>query len=320
MQALMDSLQDTIIIPYYKTDPLLLITPTLSDISAVTVLFLCFATRAFRDPLQIMVIMINFVDVLLYSARISVALIPPASTLHCKILHTFTTFGTQSTVLWGAFFGHGLHMVIKNDLKYSIRYCLKYYILFATIFPLFMSIGVTMFANYVQYSDNFGCYHEIQQGSLDYVSLCCRIFPMSLAVFLSIYWYSKTIFKVRAAIEREYGDATGIKMLAIFPAILLLCWVPSGVTTVMQALGMKVADSIHFAVWSLAHLQGFFNALTYGGGVKNVAKKFFMVVCRCDCRDVQALKGSTLGESVYSKAKNSSVFMPRTISDNEVLV
>lgn len=86
--------------------------PIASSIATGLVVIGCCMSKAYKDPLGAMVMMINATDFLYV---ISKATFSAKSDITCQIFNYFCLFGLISSVIWSALFGHACYALIRNQ-------------------------------------------------------------------------------------------------------------------------------------------------------------------------------------------------------------
>lgn len=217
------------------------------------------------------------------------------SVLMCEWLEAIEFFGRNSNFLWSMCFAHASYTVItKLDIKH-IQTNLKYYTLLSIILPLLLSI-IQPFTDYVSYAhDMRTCVHEVTVGEIDVLYILFGDLPLVTISGLSIYFYINCLLGVRDYFTEHKSTKTYTLML--YPAIMLLCWLPSAVINVLMVFGARPGP-INTILWleCLPLLQGFFDALAYG-----VSRQVVRRACRMEC-----LRKKQVRESFISQSESES--------------
>ena len=266
-------------IRFFERRPEYLITPALSAFATLIAILNCLFTKLYNDPLQKMVLFINLADFLYCATYLSSIFITTYTDTYCRITFPVYVFGNQSAMIWAAMFGHGLYTYIKTRKIEKLSSNLKYYMFFAVLLPLLFAASISAFTDY-QKSDpqRHACVHKIE-GEPDYSSLFILFLPLYLYFLLNLIFYAVAIKKLRGLLKEE--NQGGVLILAMYPAVLILCYVPCGVGYLYSFFGGKVSTPVRNWLYSVAQLQGFFDAIVYGGGITNVCKKFKRMICIC---------------------------------------
>lgn len=268
-------------VPFYPNDTYTMICTTVSLISAVLVLIMILVTKINREPVGSMVTSILLVDIVYCSAKAIDFLTPShkKTNFECQVVEIFAHFGVTASFFWSAFFGHALLLISKTHNIDSVSNVLKYYIgistgtgvLFAAVTPLFDF--VTLYDNGI---DEAYCSHKIQAGRVDWSYIILADVPLVVCCLFSIYWYVRTWSLIKNWITG--GNAKVMLILTLFPAILLICWIPALILNTITIFGGQPHQSIFVLVQAIGNLQGFFDALAYGGSRKAIRD---LLCCKC---------------------------------------
>ena len=265
------------------------ISPMLS-ITANAIVALSFVfTKKSTNPLFGMVLAVNLMDILFCSPRVLSMVIPPSSTMYCHVFQMVVQFGMQSSMLCSAFFGHAF-WIFSQDYKFDrVRQMRKYYFIICTAVPL--SIAILAFAfPYLEY-DSGGCTLFITRREI-FENIRFILFfltPIVASVTLSIIFYFMAAKNLRRFMK-DY-DANNLLTLIIYPAIVIVCWMPICITNFFVIAG-KTPNKYHvLSIQFIAHLQGLFEAIVYSQS-KYWLRTLWNYVCCC-CRVNTQEKGES---------------------------
>lgn len=270
-------MSESVEVIYFPTQFTLMICPLISTLSTFIVLVACFISKNYKNPLGPMIIGINIADFLFCVAKVVVWLNPMKTDLFCKILQAISTLGLTASMVWGALFGHALQAVVKAKKADIVRRYLVYYLIFSITVPLAMALS-TLTTNYVEYSSTADtCVHTVKVGGYDYLYTIYAGIPVLLSCILSAVWYVIAAQEIRKTWDQS--STLDLLFLVVYPAILLICWMPNVVVNICIALGASVSPTVVTVCQGFCQLQGFFDALVYGKS-RNVIQKLRMLVCR----------------------------------------
>ena len=291
---------------FFRTEPQFLVIPAISAVATLIAVLNSLFTKVYKDPLQKMVLMINLADFLYCTARLSTGLAPPHSLLHCRSVLAVYVFGYQSGIVWGAMFGHGLYTYIKTRKVEQLSSNLKYYMLSATLLPMLISLTISTIANFLNYDTGLDkCVHLVQPGQKDFETIFFIFVPLALTFLLNVVFYSGAIKQLRQMMKRE--NQKGIFILAVYPAILILCFGPFVIGFFLKFFGIDIPSDTMTFIFSCTQLQGLFDAIVYGGGITNVCRKFSQMICCCFKMDTRGEIVSMDKETEFIRADPTSV-------------
>lgn len=290
-------------IVFFPVKDFCLIAPILSTGSTFLVILYCIIKKKYKQPLGSMILLISIADCHFCLTKLIFSMNPHwYSEINCKIFDAINHFGLISSVVWGAAFGHALCHVVRTQMIEILEKKIKIYITLAVVVPLFFSSTIFV-VDYISFKPETGeCVHLIQTWyNIGYLFLA--LIPIAGSCFLSIYWYC-TVYKELKGLQVEGNTLT----LIAYPGIIILCWAPVLCTCVaVMWYSNKVPTEMNLLLNifdSLGQLQGFFDAVIYGGGVHKL--------CSCLNRKRNSTVSEVLlesnrgDESVFSGTKNGS--------------
>lgn len=289
-----------------------IICPAISTIAGLCVLTAFFVGKSLREgALNIMILAINIADLIFSFTKTSTSIIKPMDEVHCKFLQSLSQGAIISSVLWGAFFGHALYAVSKFGNAEILSKYMKYYFIFGVFLPLGVALGLT-FSEYVIYSpENDGvCIHRVRDDRMDYESIIFFIIPLTVGCVLSVVWYFMAARRIKSLFLE--GDKGNLAMLIIYPGITLLCWVPMLIVNAHTLLGFVPSQSLVVTARALDQLQGFFDAIVYGGSIAVIRN-----TCKRACR--RPLRKESLRKPLQGTDTESDESGRNTLRENEII-
>lgn len=269
-------MSDTIIIPFFPSDTLLLICPFLSFIACLAALIASLSLRLYKDSMGVMSLYIIIADLCFEFPKLIACFGYEKSFHFCNIMLAFSHFGMVSSFFWAAFFAHLLFRVAKTHNVHVSKKYMTLYVVCAVVLPILHTIA-SMFTDYVEYNPTTrSCIHTMTVGQVDYGYVFYTQLPLVMAILMSLYWYVGTILQLRHVFEK--GHDFDLLTLILYPAILIICWTPATIASTMAFFGIRPNPSLVAVFQGLVQLQGFFDALVYGR-----SKSLFRFIWLC-CR------------------------------------
>lgn len=290
--------EDRVLFPVPITN---VIAPALSSVANIIVVIACILTKSYRTPLEKMVFAVNFTDILYDISRVSGLIHTPSSDPYCKIFESVAKFGVLSSITWSALFGHALLLVAKFHDERILSKVMNYYTFLAVVPPLGLAIA-SIFSNYAQYSPTLqACVHRVHLGETNWSFFIFLGIPLFITCTASVVFFLMAAVKMRKLLGNQ--DKCQLWTLAVYPCILLVCWTPILVSQIFAALGRAPAKPVTMALHALDQLQGFFDALVFGGS-RNVIRRKCGKVCAKRNRKTSSASSS---ESLLSLGSNSII-------------
>lgn len=252
-----------------------LICPALSSLASFVMITLILVSKFHKESLGIMLLSVNIADFLFCFPKAMTYLIRPWDDAFCRLVQFVSHAGLISSVIWGFLFAHAMLKVITKQKFEVIRELLKPYILLSVILPVILS-AQCLFSDYIIYHDDTNtCIHKVQAGVFDYKSLLFTGIPIVTCCVLSLIWYSFAAKMLKNFMNNSNAIYTWT--LVIYPAILLICWMPSLMMNSLITFGMKPNAFLLEVFQALDQTQGFWNAVVYGiskGSVRRAISRF----------------------------------------------
>ena len=196
----------------------------------------------------------------------------PKSIGFCLISALLVEAGGNSAFFWAPVFAHALYLLAKHKSVIVIEKCWLYYFSFAVVLPIISGIAI-IFADYIQYnSKDDKCVHYAYDGEVDWGYVIFAFLPTIIAVFPCILFYILAGCYLRQQLPEE--KRIEIFVIGLFPAVLLICWMPILTASIVGYFDVFPPDGLMLAFQTLANLNGFFDALIYGGTFKSLRTLF----------------------------------------------
>ena len=197
----------------------------------------------------------------MYLQYLLAEIIQPSSLFQCKALFFVLLTGRNASFCWAVLFSHALLKIIETNDFVLVKSLMKYYIAFSTFVPIISSFTPwsTTLVIYDEDKQQCGRYEYI--NSFDYVYFIFSGLPMIICCMLSIYFY----IRISCHLKTLFSTVKTQNLLAfmIYPAIMLICWLPSLIWTI--GAGITTVDDTFTGVARICReSQGFMNALVYG--------------------------------------------------------
>lgn len=273
----------SIFVTFLPVEGWYLLAPIISTISTAMVVISCIREKKHKETLGFMVLMINLADLHFCASKLLFSALDwTYGRWSCPIYDGINHFGLLASVIWGAFFGHALLQVARAQRIEVLEKSIKTYKLIGLFVPLVIA-GILPFTEYAIYyeADTKLCVHyftntdQYPGSNLSYIFLAQV--PIGVVCALSLIWYTKAYKQLRS-LEVEGNMIT----LIFYPAIIIVCWAPILVSGLFfMSLG-TVGDHKRLlsAFEAVGQLQGFLDAVIYGGG-----PKLFKKLCQCRKRN-----------------------------------
>lgn len=251
------------------------IAPLLSCVSTVIAVILCLSTKSHRQPLTKMIIAINLSDFLFVLPKVLPVFI--GSDWYCKTLHVISRFGVLGSVFWSALFAHAFMTIVKHEQMEILEDRIRCYSVIGLIFPAVLVVGVL--AGGMEYNPTItSCVHLTAKGFFDWINFFSFAFPVMMGCLFSCLLYIKTARKLYYFVRE--GQENHIFTLVVYPAILIVCWIPSLFLTFLLAIGVNVSNDMVTIFQAWDQLQGFFNGIAY-----TMSRQMIVAACkRCCCK------------------------------------
>lgn len=273
---------ERIIIPFFPTSITYMICPLFSFTAAGIVLVISLKQRIYKEPLGKMIIFLLLADFLFGSSKViayfGYIFGQRKSPMICSILNILSHTNLMCSFFWATLFGHAFYVIIDSSRTEVVKKYMKTYFFVAILLPILHSIG-TEFTTYTVYDENTNtCIHTVVIGEVDWQYIFFTDTPLFICCCLSLYWYTKTVRRLKGLIANESGKE--LLTLGLYPAILIVCWGPMLVTSLMLSFGHRLPQWVTSTAQALGQLHGFFDAAVYGGS-KKFARDLFKGLCRC---------------------------------------
>lgn len=273
----------------------------ISSLAALITITVCIIAKTYLEPLGKMLIAINTADLLYCSVQYLALIFPPESDHLCKVFQMISLFGALSSCMWGAFFGHGLMLLVRSRETGALSRVMPYYIVFAIGCPFGLSIG-SLFTNFATAS-NQDCIHTFQYGEHDLEFIAFVAIPIVITCVLCIIWFILAARQLKKLGEEE-GSIKGLFVLVMYPGVMILCWTPVIIVALLIFFEVSVDPSVILIAQAFDQLHGFFNAIVYGGSTS----AFRVFGGCCFWRKKARVRVLSL-ESISSSSNNSSVMV-----------
>ena len=234
-------------------------------LSVTGILFVCITSLAFktyRRPLGLMVLMIAIAD-LLFTFPLSVFFKTKTDVL-CNVAAAVSEYGAVSSLLWVGCFAHALKNILSKGNEIVLKQWLLWYFIISQVVPIgfaaYSYLGNFFKANKSSQTDFTFCFHPESNG-FDFVFLICLPLPALLTACYIAYCY----FMVGRAMKGLFRSKSKFISLMLFPLVLVVSWAPLLIYQFMVFFNNDLKNNtVSLVLFSLAMLQGFFNAIAYG--------------------------------------------------------
>ena len=255
-------------ITFFPMEYPFVLAPAVSALASFIVMIVCLCNDPFKTPLGKMLFHINLADFFFCFPKSLTAFILPSSDIFCKLIQLVTQFGLISSAVWGALFGHTLMIFSQRLGTEKLSNCMKYYYIFALILPAILSF-LGLVTKYVNYSETEeACIHRVYHSRPDYHYIFFIDIPLLSACFFSVLWYLLAAKQLKKMLSKQ--ETKFLFTLIVYPAILLVCWVPILTTNALIMYGLNVKKGLYVAFQALDHMQGLLDAVVYGGGMLKI--------------------------------------------------
>lgn len=238
------------------------ISPIISMIANALVLITFVFVKKSANPLHSMIFAVNLMDLLFCLPKVLSMVVLPSSTLYCHVFQTMAQCAMQSSMLCSAFFGHAF-WIFSKDYKFDrVRQLRKYYFMICMLVPLLVAI-CSFIDPYAEYDSEKKCVLHIFRNevisNLPFLMFFCA--PIITSITLSIIFYIMAANNLRRFVRTT--NANNLLTLIIYPAIIIVCWMPISITNAVVILGGNPSKYFVLSIQFLAHLQGLFEAIVY---------------------------------------------------------
>lgn len=243
------------------------ITPIISCIATFLVIVGSILTNSYKTHLGKMILLLNLADFIFAATKTVGSLVVPQTDLLCSILNSSAHFGVVSSVVWGVCFGHALLMAAKSQTTSVSQYFQTYRVV-ALLLPLVLAVTMC-FSDYVITDGKNHCVHRLPMGKFDTSYFIYAQVPLLSCCALSLAFYVLAFCRFKGL---EIQGTSYI--LILYPAIMLLCWLPIMSASVTVLLGVNVSSKLVAFFEAMGQLQGFLDAIAYGG-VTRIARSCY---------------------------------------------
>ena len=265
-----ESFEQIINVAFFSTELQFKICVGLSLSFTLLMLLLSLTSKLYKEILGKMVFLILLADFFFVLPKLIAFFDFRKSYWKCNIMQAISHFGLISSFLWSACFGHALLTLTKRENISDVKNNMTLYISLAVLSP-FLSTVISMYTGFVVYLDETNtCVHQVVVGQTDYQYILFTDVPLLLACSFSLFSYICAARDIRRLMSPEYRKE--VLTLMVYPGILLLCWLPNLIVNAMLIAGIRTSTTLNTDLQVLAHLQGFLDALVYGGS-RNVLEK-----------------------------------------------
>lgn len=267
----MDQAQSNVnYVSFFPNTPFFVICVMISTAVTGILLLISLVAKLYKGPLGTMSFYVLLSDFLFGFPKVIAYFQPPTSFNSCNILQGISHYGLIASFFWAAFFGHAVLSMMKyQDIENLSKY-ISYYFILGNILPITTTIG-SMYTDFIEYLPESNlCVHKVILDELDYQYIIYTSIPLLISCVLSIIWYILAAFRLKQLVEGQSNlDYIG---LMLYPAVLLICWLPNlTINTIMQ-LGRTVDSSVVTGFQILGNSQGIFDSMVYGGSKKIIQK------------------------------------------------
>lgn len=258
-----------------------LITPSLTMIGSSIVTLRFLYLKSYKEPLGRLIFALNLMNLCYCSTKIFGTFFTPASEIGCRLLESFACFSSTASMILGACFGHSLYMLtVHLSVEGSSKY-VTHYLTFGILGSFLLGVG-SYFTPLVILKHIDGspvCTHRIYYDAPDYTFIFFVDIPVVAALSFSIFCYSLSAKRLKSLVHTDY---TYIWVLLIFPAVLVLCWLPLLIAILLVSFGVQITTSLATFLKACDQLQGFIDAIVYWqGGKKSIATICRQICCCC---------------------------------------
>ena len=249
--------------PYYPNELIDTIPALLSLVLTFAILVILILTKSYTDPLHKMVFFLILAD-FLFSLSLLVSLVnTPSSSVECKTTIYISAFGRTSSFFWSASFAHALMKVMEANNFTPVERLGKYYTTFSLSLPAIIALVFVSTPLVVYNPDGKRCGRYVTIGQFDYSYFLLSGVPLLLSCVMSIYFYLRTGWHIKSFLAKESGMARELLVLMIYPATMIVCWLPYLIWSLVYMFIDLDRDLAVIPKFCLG-LHGFLNSLTYG--------------------------------------------------------
>ena len=250
----------------FSTEPGPYIAANLSTFSCALILLTFIKRETKNSYWEKMSFYLLLGDFIFFLPKVINGLPIPKSGPFCKVAIMMVEAGGNSAFFWAPVFAHALYILAKHKSVALIEKYWIHYFSFAVVLPIIFGIAI-IFPDYVQYdSKDDKCVHYTYEGEVDVGYIVFAHLPTYMAILPCIFYYVLAGRYLRKQLSEE--KRAEIFVIGLFPAVLLVCWIPILTFYMIKDFGGSPPDGLELVFQTLANSNGFFDALVYGGTFK----------------------------------------------------
>mgnify|MGYP000892793764 FL=1 len=274
-------LESRVFVAIFSTNPYPLAAAAISIVAALLALLVIMSSRHYKEPLGKMIFWLLLGDLFFYLPKVVLGFPYEKSDFICSLGIIPSKFGMSMAFFWSTAFAHAFYSAIRHDDAGVIHKNMKYYVIINTTLSISQAVAAGL-TDFIQFDeDSKGCVHFLNEGAIDYLMIFLGQLPLGGVCLLSIIWYLLGLWLLRKRFP--FANRRDLLSILLYPTILLVCWLPVMGLSLSTSFGVVFEKNILIYAEILGNLQGFFDALAYGGTndkMKKAIRKFGKRCCK----------------------------------------